>query len=102
MRTHRTKVPDAPATELLEELKARSGRVCAPECGPRERESNGRCVAKTCTGTEVPDRDGNCVPKPARPAIANSAPRPHRTESPPAGRTGRANCFNFNGRQFCE
>jgi hypothetical protein len=43
VRTHRAKVPDAPATELLEDLKARGGRVCAPDCGPRERESSGRC-----------------------------------------------------------
>jgi uncharacterized caspase-like protein len=105
VRTHRTKVPDAPAAELLEDLKTRGGRVCAPDCGPRERESNGRCIAKTCAETEVLDRDGNCVqrgePKPARPAIANSAPRPHRTE-PPAARSGRGGCFSFNGRQFCE
>jgi hypothetical protein len=105
-RTHRAKLPDAPAPELLEDLKARSGRICAPECGPRERESNGRCVAKTCAATEVLDRDGNCAPrgepKPARPAVANSAPRPHRIEPPATGRSGRGGCFNFNGRQFCE
>ena len=105
-RTHRAKLPDAPAPELLEDLKARSGRICAPECGPRERESNGRCVAKTCAATEVLDRDGNCTPrgepKPARPAVANSAPRPHRIEPPATGRSGRGGCFNFNGRQFCE
>jgi hypothetical protein len=109
VRTHRAKVtpPDAPPTELLEDLKARSGRVCAPECGPRERESDGRCVAKTCAPTEVLDRDGNCVPrgeppKPARPAVANSAPRPHRIEPPATGLSGRGGCFSFNGRQFCE
>ncbi len=102
VRTHRPKTPDAPTTEFLEDLKARSGRVCVPDCGPRERESNGRCVAKTCTGTEVLDRDGNCVPKPARPAVANSVPRPHRTEPPATGRSGRGGCFSFNGRQFCE
>jgi uncharacterized caspase-like protein len=106
-RTHRTKVPDAPATELLEDLKARAGRVCASDCGPRERESNGRCVAKTCPATEVLDRDGNCAPrgeppKPARPAIANSTPRAHRTEPSATGRPGRGGCFSFNGRQFCE
>jgi len=102
VRTHRPTTPDAPTTEFLEDLKARSGRVCVPDCGPRERESNGRCVAKTCTGTESLDRDGNCVPKPARPAVANSVPRPHRTEPPATGRSGRGGCFSFNGRQFCE
>jgi hypothetical protein len=106
VRTHRTKAADAPATEFLEDLKAHSGRVCVPDCEPRERESNGRCIAKTCGGTEVLDHDGNCVPrggpKPARPAVANSAPRPHRTEPPATGRSGRGGCFSFNGRQFCE
>ena len=106
VRTHQAKLPDGPAPELLEDLKARSGRVCVPDCGPRERESNGRCVAKTCAGTEALDREGNCVPrgepKPGRPAVAASAPRPHRTEPPATGRTGRSGCFNFNGRQFCE
>jgi Caspase domain len=106
VRTHRAKVPDGPTQEFLEDLKARSGRICTPSCGPRERESNGQCVAKTCPSSEVLDRDGNCVPrdqpKPARPAIANSAPRPHRIEPPATSRAGRGNCFNFNGRQFCE
>jgi hypothetical protein len=106
VRTHRAKAPDAPATEFLEDLKAHSGRVCVPECGPRERESNGRCIAKTCAATEMLDREGSCVPrgepKPARPGVANSAPRPHKAEPPATARPGRGGCFNFNGRQFCE
>jgi len=106
VRTHRTKVPDAPAMDLLDDLKARSGRVCVANCGPHEQERDGQCVVKTCGGTEVLDRDGNCVtrgePKPARPAVANSAPRPRRAEPPATGRPGRGGCFNFNGRQFCE
>jgi hypothetical protein len=105
-RTHRNKVPEDPAPQLLEDLKARSGRVCVTTCGPREQERDGRCVAKVCAGTEVLDRDGNCVPrgepKPSRPAVANTAPRPHRTEPPATGHPGRGSCFNFNGRQFCE
>src|SRR5499427_1831620 len=102
VRTHRAKVPDTPAPELLEDLKARSGRVCALSCGPREQESNGRCVAKTCAATEVLDREGNCVPKPTRPTDASTAPRPHRVEPAPTARSGRGGCFVFNGRQFCE
>ncbi len=105
-RTHLTKVPTVPAPELLDDLKARSGRVCVPSCGPRDQERDGRCVAKTCAGTEVLDRDGNCVPsgepKPSRPAVANSAPRPHRTEPLATGHPGRGSCFTFNGRQFCQ
>jgi uncharacterized caspase-like protein len=106
-RTHLAKVPDGPAPQLLEDLSARSGRICVPDCGPREQESNGRCVAKTCALHEVLNRSGNCVPhsepKPARPAVATSTPRPRREETPATSRSpGRAGCFNFNGRQFCE
>jgi hypothetical protein len=105
-RTHRTKPPDGPAPELLADLKARSGRVCVPNCGPREQERDGRCVAKTCAGTEALDSSGNCVPrseaKPSRPAVANTAPRSQRTEPPATRHPGRSSCFNFNGRQFCE
>ncbi len=105
-RTRQAKLPDGPAPEFLEDLKARSGRVCVPDCGRRERESNGRCVAKTCAETELLDRDGNCVPrgqvKQGRPAVAGGAPQPHPTETPPARHAGRGSCFNFNGRPYCE
>ncbi len=105
-RTRQAKLPDGPAPEFLEDLKARSGRVCVPDCGRRERESNGRCVAKTCAETELLDRDGNCVPrgqvKQGRPAVAGGAPQPHPTETPPTRRAGRGSCFNFNGRPYCE
>ncbi len=108
-RTHLAKVPDSPAPQLLEDLKARNGRICGPDCGPREQESNGRCVAKTCTGNQVLDRNGNCqAPKPAeqKPAeqkpVASSTQRPHREDPPAPHAPGRAGCFNFNGRQFCE
>jgi uncharacterized caspase-like protein len=105
-RTHRAKLPDGPAPEFLEDLKAHSGLVCVPDCGPRERESNGRCVAKTCAETELLDRDGNCVPrgqvKQGRPAVAGGAPQPHPTETSPTRRAGRGSCFNFNGRPYCE
>jgi hypothetical protein len=105
-RTRLAKVPESPTPELLEDLKARGGPVCAPACGPRERESNGRCIAKTCAASEVLNRDGECVPragqKPARSAAA-SAPRPHRAEPSAApAHAGRGGCFTFNGRQFCE
>jgi hypothetical protein len=81
-RTHLAKVPDSPALQLLEDLKARSGRICGPDCGPREQESNGRCVAKTCAGNQVLDRNGNCVaPKPAEQKPAASLP-PARNRAP--------------------
>ena len=123
-RTHLAKVPDSPAPQLLEDLKSRTGRICGPACGPREQESNGQCIAKICTGNQVLDRNGNCGPrtepkpaeskpaenkpaekpaeqKPPRP-VANSAPRPPREDASAPRAPGRAGCFNFNGRQFCE
>ncbi len=106
-RTHAAKVPDAPTTELLEDLKARRDGVCETTCGPHEREKDGGCVAKTCPANEVLNRDGEC----ARPAERRTEqapltpPKPRRAEprapSPPSG-AGRGGCFNFNGRQFCE
>jgi hypothetical protein len=108
-RTHLAKVPDSPAQQFLDDLKARSGRICAPVCGPREQEKDGRCVPKTCAVTQVLDRSGVCVArseqrpaehKPA-PDIAGHAPA-NRPEPSPAPSSGRAGCFNFNGRQFCE
>ena len=105
VRTHRAKVPDAPATELLEDLKARRERVCGTTCGAREREKDGRCVAKTCPANEVLNRDGECVPAADRRAVqaAPASPKPRRAELPAArSGAGRGGCFNFNGRQFCE
>ena len=106
-RTHLAKVPENPTLELLEDLKVRGGPVCAPTCGPREREDGGRCVAKTCGANEVLGRNGECAARaenrPARPSATNNAPKQRRKDvqkSPP--RSGRAGCFNFNGRQFCE
>ncbi len=105
-RTHLANLPTGPTSDLLDDLKARSGRICPTDCGPREHEVGGRCVAKTCAHGEVLDRDGNCgpraEPKPRRPAVASSAPRARASEPSAAGRTGRSGCFNFNGRQFCE
>jgi hypothetical protein len=95
-RTHLAKIPDSPAQQLLEDLKARGGRICAPECGPREHESNGKCVPKICAGNQVLDRAGNCVARPAEPKPAR--PEPPAVPRPP----GRAGCFTFNGKQFCE
>jgi hypothetical protein len=39
--------PDKPATELLDAVRTKQGRLCPLECGAREIESNGTCVPKT-------------------------------------------------------
>jgi hypothetical protein len=107
VRTHRAKVPNAPATELLEDLKGRRERVCATTCGAREREKDGRCVAKTCRANELLNRDGECVPRGEGRTVqaAPAPPKPRRAEPPATSArsgAGRGGCFNFNGRQFCE
>jgi uncharacterized caspase-like protein len=102
VRTHLAKVPEQPTPELLDDLKARGGPVCTPTCGPREREDQGRCVARTCGAGEVLSGSGECVPRVERKS-ASAVARPRRSE--PSGapaRGGRSGCFNFNGRQFCE
>jgi len=57
--------PTDPAPELLDLLHGKSGRVCPLECGPREVEKNGQCIAKTCPAGNTLNDDGNCskVPK---------------------------------------
>jgi hypothetical protein len=49
-----------PSVELLEAVRARSGRVCPLECGARQVEMDGRCVIKTCADGLELDLSGNC------------------------------------------
>jgi hypothetical protein len=93
-RTHLAKIPDAPAPQLLDDLRSRGGRICVPDCGPRETESDGRCVPKTCAVNLVLDRHGTCVPR--------NEPKPPEHKPPEHKPPGRAGCFTFNGKQFCE
>jgi len=79
---------DEPAQNFLDAVRARPDRVCPLECGAREAERNGRCVAKACAAGERLNRDGDCVarpePKPVRHATVDSAPRPHAFAPPTA------------------
>src|SRR5262249_53411943 len=52
-----------PSVALLEEIRGRSGRVCPLECGPRQGEKDGRCVAKACPSGSELDDGGDCRPK---------------------------------------
>jgi uncharacterized caspase-like protein len=81
---------DEPAQSFLDAVRAQPERVCPLECGAREAERNGRCVAKACAAGERLNRDGDCVarpePKPARHAIVDMAPRqPSIGALPPCG-----------------
>jgi uncharacterized caspase-like protein len=49
-----------PSIELLEAVRAKSGRVCPLECGARQVEMDGRCVIKTCADGLVLDLNGHC------------------------------------------
>lgn len=65
---------DQPTLEFLDMLRGKSARVCPLECGAREVESGGRCVAKTCKDGFELDEDGDCVRQKGR----NREPeRPH-------------------------
>lgn len=64
---------DQPDARLLDELRSRSSRVCPLECSPRQVESNGRCVARTCPPGSRLDDDGSCE-KPREKAAARSSP----------------------------
>lgn len=93
---------------LIDQLKAKTGRICPLVCPAREVERNGRCVLKTCRRGERLDEDGDCVAQAPRQVVHHRtpverphvAPQPHRT--PPAQVTRQRGCFSFNGRQYCE
>ena len=91
--------PEGPSSTLLEDLKRRRDRVCPAECSPREVESGGRCIAKTCGPNEYLSRNGACVQRPpAAPHVATV-----REAAPKAAPSaGNGHCFNFNGNQYCE
>jgi Caspase domain len=80
-----------PTTELLDIIRGKSGRVCPIECGPRQIERDGRCVAKTCpAGSDLND-DGDCTPRRRavsrpEPEDKNDRPRAHSPESKRAAR----------------
>src|ERR1700730_13182318 len=53
--------PAEPTNELLNAIRARAERICPLECGHRQIEKDGRCIAKRCpSGVELDD-DGDCI-----------------------------------------
>jgi hypothetical protein len=53
--------PVEPTNELLDAILARSERVCPFECGRRQIEKDGRCIAKSCPSGFALDDDGACI-----------------------------------------
>jgi hypothetical protein len=82
-----SRAPDNPSTEFLGAIRNQSSRVCPLECAKTEIEANGRCVAKTCSGGQKLDSDGNCQTikqrTVSRPSAADAPPK--AKVSPPAG-----------------
>jgi uncharacterized caspase-like protein len=91
-----TALPAAPSLAMLTDLKSQRDRICAPECSPREIESQGRCVARTCGPNEILARNRACVVRPAAPRMATAR------DVAKAPAASKSHCFNFNGNQYCE
>jgi hypothetical protein len=53
--------PAEPTNELLNAIRARSERICPLECGHRQIEKDGRCIAKRCSSGFAVDDDGDCI-----------------------------------------
>jgi len=64
--------PVEPTIELLDAIRARSERICPLECGRRQFEKDGRCIAKKCLAGFELDDDGDCVLR-RRPATRHEA-----------------------------
>jgi len=80
-------VPTDPNKDLLGTLRGKSDRVCPLQCGAREVERNGQCVAKTCPSGAALDDNGDCAKAPKKTANLpdqKSAPAPAETNKPGA------------------
>jgi hypothetical protein len=74
-----TKAPDQPTADLLDTIRGQPSRVCPLECAKTERESNGKCIAKTCPSGQKLDSDGDCETVKER-----TVSRPAKSEAPAA------------------
>jgi hypothetical protein len=62
--------------DALDAVKGETARVCPLQCGAREVERDGRCVARSCAPGLVLDSDGDCVKAKGRSALA-APPQKH-------------------------
>jgi hypothetical protein len=88
-----------PSVELLDSIRAKTGRVCPLQCSPREIERNGVCVAKHCAVGSKLTASGACE-KSVKTAARPPSDRPTAGSPPgPDGRprgweAKREQCFN--------
>jgi len=68
--------PEQPTNDFLDALRRTGPRVCPLECGARQVEKNGACVAKICPRGSVLQRDGECEKKRKEPTTVASRPSP--------------------------
>jgi len=90
-------LPDQPTSDFLDTLKRSRTRICPLECGVRQIEKDGACVAKVCPGGQQLRADGQCAP--------SAKPKPARREAAKprgAGGGGGRRCFVLGGNSFCE
>jgi hypothetical protein len=87
---------DEPTLDFLESVRAKPHRVCPLECGPREIEKNGRCVAKSCPSGSSLSESGTCEKRkeqtktaalPTETPRSAPAPKPSTDSSPPGTMT---------------
>jgi hypothetical protein len=56
-------VPNEPLVDFLDAIREQSNGVCPLECGAREVEKDGSCVARSCPSGQRLNAQGNCVGK---------------------------------------
>jgi uncharacterized caspase-like protein len=91
---HASASPEQPTTDFLDALRGRSERVCPLECGAREVEADGQCVAKRCGTGYALDNGGDCVKQrdrrkgTERPREAARSTNNEPAAAPPSGTRG--------------
>src|SRR5262249_8066254 len=83
---------DEPNADFLDALRGSDPAVCPLECGPRETERNGRCVARGCPDGQRLSKRGACIDVESRPPPARQRAISKRRDEKPASdaRTKRA------------
>ncbi len=73
---------DEPNSDFLDALRGSDPGVCPLECGPRETERNGRCVAKGCPDGQRLSRRGACIEEESRPPARQRSISKRKDERP--------------------
>lgn len=78
---------DEPTADFLDAVRGSDPAACPLECGPRETERNGRCVAKSCPAGERLSRGGACIEIESRPE--HRRPSKREAAKPPSERPAK-------------